>query len=366
MSDPKRILFLADINSTHTERWVLSLLGMGYTIALFSLSEKQKTWTSGLSNFDFKCFGISENETKSNSRFGKLKYFNAKTEVKGYFESFQPDIVHAHYASSYGTLARSVGFEKTILSLWGSDVYVFPQRSFIHKYLFKKAVKFAKIVCSTSEDMVREASKYVKRDYIVTPFGVDTDRFHIAEKSGNEQAEPLIIGTAKMLEEVYGIDRLIRLYSRFREQTDRPSKLLIYGRGSQKEALEKLSEELNVADFVSFEGFVSGEDLVRAYQSFDVFVSLSRRESFGVSTLEAQACGALAMVTNVGGLPEVTCSKTGRIVNEDDEENWSEALLELVEMSGDIEIKKRARDFVKSNFSEQVCVDKLIQVYENV
>lgn len=364
MNDTKRILFLADINSTHTERWVISLLDRGYSISLFSLSERQKTWTSGLSNFDFKCFGISENQTKSTSGFGKIRYFAARKEVKKYFEAVQPDIVHAHYASSYGTLARSIGFQKTVLSLWGSDVYVFPKRSILHKHLFKKAVKFAKIVCSTSEDMVNEARKYVQRDYVVTPFGVDTDRFTISSRPKEDST--LIIGTAKMLEEVYGIDRLIKLYSQFRERFDIPSKLLIYGRGSQKEHLLKLAEELNVSEFVSFEGFVSGDDLVRAYQSFDIFVSLSRRESFGVSTLEAQACGALALVTNVGGLPEVTCSTSGRIVNEGEEENWIESLIELVEMSRKVEWKNQAREFVKSNFSEQVCVDKLIEVYQHV
>jgi glycosyltransferase involved in cell wall biosynthesis len=364
MKVPQRILFLADINSTHTERWVISLLEKGFLIALFSLSDEKKTWTKGLSNFEYECFGISDNQTKSNSRFGKVSYFSARRKVKEYYQSFKPDIVHAHYASSYGTLARGIGHERTVLSLWGSDVYQFPKRSPIHRFLFKRAVKFAKVVCSTSSDMAREASIYVKRDYVITPFGVDTNRFALADI--RTTSEMITIGTAKMLEDVYGIDRLLKMYSVFRQKVDSPSRLLIYGEGGRGDFLKELTKELKIEEHVSFMGFVTGEDLVKAYQSFDVFVSLSRRESFGVATLEAQSCGALAMVTNVGGLPEVTCPESGRIVNEDDEENWVNDLIELSQEARIVQQKEQARTFVEQNFSDKACVDKLIEVYQNV
>ena len=364
MKVSQRILFLADINSTHTERWVISLLEKGFSIALFSLSDEKKTWTNGLSNFEYTCFGISDNQTKSNSRFGKLSYFSARKKAKEYYQSFQPDIVHAHYASSYGTLARGIGHERTVLSLWGSDVYQFPQRSPIHRFLFKRAVKFAKVVCSTSSDMAKEASKYVKRDYVITPFGVDTNRFVLGEF--HSRKDMITVGTAKSLEDVYGIDRLLKMYSSFRQKVEFPSKLLIYGEGRRREALIELTKELKLEEHVSFMGFVTGDELVKAYQSFDVFVSLSRRESFGVATLEAQSCGALAMVTNVGGLPEVTCPKSGCIVNEEDEENWVNDLIQLSQEARIVERKEQARAFVEQNFSDEACVDKLIEVYRNV
>lgn len=364
MKDPQRILFLADINSTHTERWVKSLIAKGFSVALFSLSEKLISWADGMAGFEYQCFGISKDQTKSNSRFGKIGYFSARKEVKKYYQSIQPDIVHAHYASSYGTLARGIGHERTVLSLWGSDVYEFPKRSPIHRFLFKKAVKFAKAVCSTSSDMAKEASKYVKRDYEITPFGVDINRFVPAQTPTKN--EVVTFGTAKMLENVYGIDRLLKMYSTFREKVNFPSRLLIYGEGSQGKSLQALAKELKIEEYVSFNGFVTGQELVKAYQSFDVFVSLSRRESFGVATLEAQACGALAMVTNVGGLPEVTCPITGHIVEESDEENWVNDLIKLSQEALDTQNKETARAFVEDNFSDTACVIKLIDIYRNV
>ncbi|MCJ8288216.1 MAG: glycosyltransferase [Crocinitomicaceae bacterium] len=364
MKNPQKILFLADINSTHTELWVKGLLGRGFKIALFSLSKSVITWADDLENFEYHCFGIEVNEVKSNRRFGKFSYFTALTEARNYAESIAPDIVHAHYASSYGTLARRVGHPKTVLSLWGSDVYQFPKRSPFHRLLFKRAVRFAKVVCSTSVDMAREAKKYVDREIIITPFGVDMDLFVPAQIG--TMNEMTTIGTAKSLEDVYGIDRLIDLFAEFNSKVNFPVQLQIYGEGTKKDELIAQTQRLGIEELVTFNGFIRGDDLIRAFQSFNVFVTLSRRESFGVSTLEAQACGVPALVTNVGGLPEVTSPETGIIVDENSPETWCDSLLELVGKSRDPYTIELTRQFVQDNFSHEVCVDKLIEVYRNV
>ena len=51
-----------------------------------------------------------------------------------------------------------------------------------------------------------------------------------------------------------------------------------------------IAKSLGLEHKVFFKGFVSGDNLVEAYQSLDIFVALSRRESFGVSVLEASSC----------------------------------------------------------------------------
>ncbi|MDG1332152.1 MAG: glycosyltransferase [Crocinitomicaceae bacterium] len=364
MTNTQQILFLADINSIHTERWVKSLLNRGFRIALFSLSQKSTSWANGLENFEYRCYGISADEIKSSRKFGKLSYFSAQKEARKFAKSIEPDIVHAHYASSYGTLARQLGHPRTVLSLWGSDVYEFPKRSPIHRALFKKAVKFAKVVCSTSRDMAQEAKKYVDREMIITPFGVDMNRFVLAEVK--TMMEMTTIGTVKSLEEIYGVDRLVSLYAEYQSKVATPTRLYIYGDGSQKEALVAQAKSLGIEDHVTFHGRVEGDALVEAFQSLDVFVALSRRESFGVAALEAQACGVPVLVSNVGGLPEVTSLETGIIVDEGAPELWSDSLINAADASRDAKTGISTRQFVQDNFSHEVCVDKLIEVYRNV
>jgi len=363
MTHAKKILFLADINSVHTERWVKGILERGYRIALFSLSENRTSWADDINGLEYFCYGVSAAQVASKRRFAKLSYFSAQTEAKNFAKSVQADIVHAHYASSYGTLARKVKHENTVLSLWGSDVYEFPKRSPFHRLLFKKALSFPKVVCSTSKAMALEAQKYLDREMVITPFGVDTDFFKPAE---HRQDDFFVIGTVKALEQVYGIDRLIKLYAALLEKTKRKTRLSIYGDGSQKEELMALTRSLGIEKHVVFYGRVDGDQLLEAFQSLHVFVALSRRESFGVAALEAQACGVPVLVTNVGGLPEVTSPQTGFVVDPNAPESWVEALQQLIELTEDEATTAKTREFVVSNFSQEQCVDHLMEVYQNL
>ena len=73
--------------------------------------------------------------------------------LKSEIVKFNPDLIHAHYASSYGFIAFLTRFKPFILSAWGSDIYDFPNRNFINHSLTKKVLGSATIVCSTSYAM---------------------------------------------------------------------------------------------------------------------------------------------------------------------------------------------------------------------
>lgn len=362
MADVRSILFLSDINSIHTQRWVKSLLANGFKIGIFSLSAKTSSWADDLDNLTFRCFGLKQELVRSKKKFGKLRYFSAQNELRSFCNEFSPDIVHAHYASSYGMLAVRLKFPKTILSLWGSDVYEFPRRSILHRVILKKILRSIPVICSTSKNMVNEASKYVTKDYHVTPFGVNTELF----KPCDRVEQILTIGTVKALEKVYGIDRLIQLFAEFLENYKKRARLLIYGTGAELNELKSLVVELNLEKSVEFKGFVEGEELVRAFNSLDIFVALSRQESFGVAVLEAQACGVPVVVSDVGGLPEVVGRETGFVISGDDVEMGVNTLMKLTEKNKRTKMSVEARLFVEKNYSEKVCVEKLIQVYDQL
>ena len=56
---------------------------------------------------------------------------------------------------------------------------------------------------------------------------------------------------------------------------------------------------------IEWRGYISGQQLVEAYQQADVFVLPSRYEGFGLTVLEAMACGTPVVCSNVSSLPEV-------------------------------------------------------------
>ncbi|MFY9587286.1 MAG: glycosyltransferase, partial [Actinomycetota bacterium] len=75
------------------------------------------------------------------------------------------------------------------------------------------------------------------------------------------------------------------------------------GRGGvQPESLAKLAADLGVAGALRLEGAIPHDDLPRYYRAADAVLIPSRSESFGLVAIEASACGAPVVASDVGGL----------------------------------------------------------------
>lgn len=83
------------------------------------------------------------------------------------------------------------------------------------------------------------------------------------------------------------------------------ARVLVAGRGPERDRLRNLALRLGVSERVRFLGFVSNENRDRLYQVADVAVFPSLYEPFGIVALEAMAAGAPVVAAKVGGLAEV-------------------------------------------------------------
>ncbi|MFH1937094.1 MAG: glycosyltransferase family 4 protein, partial [Bacteroidota bacterium] len=101
---------------------------------------------------------------------------------------------------------------------------------------------------------------------------------------------------------------------------------------------------------------------------FDLFVALSRTESFGVSILEAAACEKPAVVSDVGGLPEVVqMGMTGLVVPGHDLDaavTAVETLMTNRELA--TTMGKNGRKRVETHYDWNVCVASMISVYQQL
>ncbi|MBL9206957.1 MAG: glycosyltransferase [Opitutaceae bacterium] len=68
------------------------------------------------------------------------------------------------------------------------------------------------------------------------------------------------------------------------------------------DALRRQAVELGLAERVKFSGFVADADLADHYRAADAFVLSSRYEPFGMTAIEAMACGTPTVITTHGGL----------------------------------------------------------------
>ena len=326
-----KLLLLSDANSIHTQKWAFSLAKNGFNLRLFSLFKPNNQIAKLYNNLGIKIDSIDLKQKIWNLRnpnLSKLLYITTFPKLKKIVKEFSPDIIHAHYASSYGILSYLLNFKPTIISVWGSDIYDFPNRNFVNKWILKKVIKSADSICSTS-DAMREIirSDYNREDCYLTPFGVDIDKF----VPSNTNQETFTVGTIKSIESYNGIDSIIDAAKILVNDMHMSNiQFLIVGKGTLLEFMKEKCRKYNLDKNIKFTGYILHEDIVKYFQKLSVFIAVSTRESFGVSILEAASCGIPAITSNVGGLPEVNEHlKTGYIIEANDSKTLSEKIIKL-------------------------------------
>ncbi len=142
--------------------------------------------------------------------------------------------------------------------------------------------------------------------------------------------------TVARLEQIKGIDTVIQALPAILEREPDVG-YVIAGRGPDRERLEKLAHKLGVADRVRFLGLVGDQDLPAVYNLGSVYLGMSRRvgrmdvEGFGISLVEASACGLPVVAGNSGGIPDaVRDGETGILVPPEDPAALADAVCRVL------------------------------------
>lgn len=358
-----RIMFLAAANNVHTMKWV-NALSEKYEIHLVTCKNHSKILND-----------INENVHIHKLKFAApLGYYTNAMELKRLYKAIKPQLVNVHFASGYGTLARVAKINPVLLSVWGSDIYIFPNKNKMNKKILYKNLSYANTIASTSENMKTEILKLypdIDKKIYITPFGVDTNKF---KKNENvKKNDNFRIGIVKGLEKNYAVEDLIVAFKKLLEKTNREKfsqklELYIYGDGSLRTQLEELTSELNIKDKVFFEGRISNDDVPEALSKMDLFCVTSVSESFGVSVLEAMSVGIPVVATDAPGFKEIIeNNKTGILVPRRDTDMICNAMYNLMKNE---EMRKtlsmNAMKMVKEKFELKNNVNDMISLYEKV
>jgi L-malate glycosyltransferase len=354
-----KLCYLANASSVHTAKWVNYFYRKGHHVEVITFEPGTDVDPGVVLHVLGRPLPL------------KMQYFLHGRSVRRLLAQAKPDIVHAHYASGYGTLGRAAGFHPYVLSVWGSDVFEFTRQSPIHRELFKRNIASADRVCSTSQFMAQETRRFSSQPVVVTPFGVDCEQFR-SSKSQCVRAEEFVVGTVRSLEAKYGIEYLIRSFAVVARSYKGKKKLrlVIAGDGSLRKALPDLARKMGIDGQTEFLGKVSHEKVPDLLSTFSVFAALSiaDSETFGVGVVEASACEIPVVVTSVGGLPEVVSHRvTGLIVPPRDIDAAARALEELVENpSLCLSLGKAGRQFVLENYEWSENASRMERIYESL
>ena len=353
-----KICYLADVNNYHTKKWCKYFVSKGHNVIVISLTK---------GNIEgCKCYSFEFENVKYLNSFQKLSYLTVVKKVKSILNREKPDLLHSHYASSYGFIGVLTGYKPFITSLWGTDVYSFPQKSIVHKYVLKKVLNTSDYLFSTSNCMAQEGNKYTSKKMLITPFGVDTQMF---SPKPNKKNDTLVIGINKSLEKIYGLDILLKSYAEFaNKNTDILSELRIAGKGSQYKYLRDLSSSLGIEEKVKFYGYLEENQMVEFLQNLDFAVFPSYYESFGVSALEAQACGVPVIVSDADGFMESTIPDKTSLVFEKGNVVQLNGLIQKLSCNEKlrIEMGNAGREFVLERFDLQLNFSNIEKIYDEI
>ena len=301
------ICYVADAGSIHTQKWAIHFASIGNEVHIISFRDAQ---IKGVQVHYINSRGTISISPAA-SFISKIGYLFWTGKVRRMIKKIRPDILHAHWATSYGLLGALSGFHPFILSVWGSDVSVFPKKLWITKKILEFNLNRADIVTATSNALAEDTKNYINdnKQVHIIPFGVNINQFTSADK--NYQSDEFCVGTVKTLEKNYGIEFLIRAFE-FVIKKGYKCRLVIVGDGSLRKKLVQLGDEALISNNITFTGKIPNHMVVYQLHTFDVFVVPSLSESFGVSALEASSCAIPVIASNIGGLPEVVIDgKTG-------------------------------------------------------
>jgi glycosyltransferase involved in cell wall biosynthesis len=344
MSHPLKLLLLSDTFSEHTEKWALGLANKGVLVGLFSFNKASYEWYN---HKNITVFFEPDNKINAESTLTKLSYIKYVSILKKIIKHFNPDILHAHYATSYGLIGALSRFRPFFLSVWGSDIYDFPIKSKLHKKVIQYNLSKADVIMSTSHVMKQEILKYTKKEVVVTPFGVDVNTFSKKENP-LKKADTIYIGTIKPIEEKYGITTIINAAKLVVEKNKAFNfKFLLIGSSNNIDVYKSQIEELQLTDYFEITGRIPFSKISAYHNLLDIFlnVSIDDSESFGVAAVEAMACEKPVIVTDVGGLKEVVNNgEFGSVIPKNNPEALANAITEIItnkEKATEIGIKAR-------------------------
>jgi N-acetyl-alpha-D-glucosaminyl L-malate synthase BshA len=283
------------------------------------------------------------------------------------------DILHAHYAIPHaisGHLAREMlnggGKDvRLITTLHGTDITIIGQQR-IFQRVTAFGIRQSDGVTSVSAELKRRVIQTIDcgaSNIEVIPNFVDTARFKPGccpdKRSQLAAPDEKIVFHVSNFREVKRPKDVVRAFAA--ATTDVKARLVLVGDGPEVGATRELARELGIADRVTFLG--TYDAIWELLPQADLFFLPSDYESFGLSALEAMACGVPVVASNTGGLPEVVeHGVSGLLHPPGDVEAFAEAIRTLLtDEATRTRMAEAARERAMTSFRQEA----LLPVWEN-
>lgn len=280
-----RVLFVSDAASIHTRRWAEALRERGDEVHVASFRAADIP-------------GVTVHRLRA-AALGRAGYLLCVPALRRLAAALRPDIVHAQYVTSYGFVAALAGLHPLVVTAWGTDVLVSPQRSALSRALARHALAAADAVTTVAAHMnaAAQALGVPAAKLHAMPFGVDTRRF-MPPVDGPPPGPPWRIISTRNFHPVYSVHTAIEALRLLRAKAV-PAVLDLVGAGPLRPALEAQVVQAGLQGDVVFHGHVDHPRLVALLGAAHAFVSTAVSDGNNVSLNEAMACGCFPLATDI-------------------------------------------------------------------
>jgi len=324
------LILIADGRSIHTQRWAEYFADRGHEVHLITYDPMNRALP-----------GVTEHVIASYWRNLYLSFIPRHLVIKRLVKQIMPDLIHAHFIAKYGFHLLDLKFRPTIVSAWGDDILILPQKSCLIFWCTKKVLDSVDLVYAVSHNI----GNLIVSDFRIPgqkvhylPFGIDTSLFSPQGDAITERAGTIEIFSNRGFFSVYDSATLVRGFALAYKENP-ALRLTLKGDGPEEHQIRTLVTELMPGGQIRFLKKSDYTDVPQDYRNADIFITTSLSDGTPVSVLEAMASGLPCIATAVGGIPEwIEHNVTGLLIQPKSPEQVAEAIQSLAR---DPQLRKR-------------------------
>ncbi|MEW5700781.1 MAG: glycosyltransferase family 4 protein [Candidatus Zixiibacteriota bacterium] len=282
-----RILILGEARVIHAQRWA----------AYF----RQQGWTVRWLSFPPIPTGVHAEGLGSTALPRALAILRVIPRLRRIIGEFSPDITSALFLPDYGWLGALSGFHPLVVSAWGSDVLIAPEKSPLHRARIRSVIRRADHLFTDADVLSRRLQDLgaSAADITVVPLGVSDEWLAAGESRPASVPPVLTVIQTRRLEPLYCVETFLVAAARLEATSPGRFRFVIVGDGSQRERLGRLAAQWKLDTRNLFLPMLPEEALRQQVGAADLYVSTAASDGTSVSLLEAMAAGCFPIVTDL-------------------------------------------------------------------
>lgn len=308
----------------------------------------------------------------------KLWYVPLALRVRRLVHTIQPDILHAHQASPPGWLGAFSGYHPFMVTVWGSDLLIKPNRSRLYRILARWVMRSADYVTCVTQQLANIA-RYLGANPAtieVAPWGINTQIFHPNPTNPELRAQlglkngPIILNLRPIRPVYNPLDVARAIPPVLQEAPD--AQFIVRTYAPDAELLNQFRAilyEAGVSEKVHYIGDLPNDEAIASlYRLVDVGISVPSSDGLPLSVLEALACGMPLVLSDLPSLREwIQEGQEGLFVPIGDAQAIADAIKRLCQDRYlHSQLRANGINLVRKRADREVLMGRMEEIYEQV